>query len=411
MKLIGYTRVSDKEQVKKGYSIEAQQETLEAWCLEQNHHLVDIYVEPGRSSSKPAAETRPTFERAIAYILAGAADGLVVKWMDRFARNVEDFLRVRSQFFQAGKQLISVSEPLLNGDPSDPIARFIATAIMNAYQLQAELSGLKAAQGRDRRARQGKYPGPLPLGYVREEREIKIEPTQSQFVMTAFYEFSTGQWTLDSWTEEARRRGYKSRRGGNIHKSVWQRTFRHPLYVGRYKWKGEEYEGDHPTFIDEQTFNQVQELLDSSGPGPDLKRHFWLLAGLLWSEPHHKLMTGTQIKGGRFNYYRAATKGRPEHNVPAEELEARVIDMLDQVTWTGDGNIYRIPDDQRLAVQTVATMGQIYPFLNTNFEKRNFLRLIFLKKGISVAASGVVTELRTFPGFTVQIPSLPSMKM
>lgn len=32
MRIIGYARVSDKEQVKSGYSIEAQQETIQQWC-------------------------------------------------------------------------------------------------------------------------------------------------------------------------------------------------------------------------------------------------------------------------------------------------------------------------------------------------------------------------------------------
>ncbi|NJN97955.1 MAG: recombinase family protein [Anaerolineales bacterium] len=159
MRFIGYARVSDKEQLKKGFSVEAQQEAIEAWAAELGHTISRVMIEPGRSGSKPSQETRPVFEQAVRLVLAGAADGLVVRWMDRFARNVEDFLRVRSQFFQAGKQLVSISEPLLNGDPGDPVSRYISVAIMNAYQLQAELSGLKAAQGRERRAKQGQYPG------------------------------------------------------------------------------------------------------------------------------------------------------------------------------------------------------------------------------------------------------------
>lgn len=405
MRFIGYARVSDKEQIKKGYSIEAQQEAIEAWASEGGHTLNRMMVELGRSGSKPSESTRPVFEQAVKLVLAGAADGLVVKWMDRFARNVEDFLRVRSQFFQAGKQLVSISEPLLNGDPADPVARYIAVAIMNAYQLQAELSGLKAAQGRERRARLGQYPGLPPIGYTREDKKIVIHPQLGTMVAASFGEFASGKWTLDSWLKEAERRGYRSQRGQVIAKSGWHRIFRNSFYVGRYVWKEIEYLGDYQPIVSEETFAAVQEILDSYDKSQG-QHHFWLLAGLLWSDVHKRQMIGAQIKS-RFNYYRATSPDRAEHNVRAEELEARVIGRLNVIKWTGD-NPYRIPEEWRLAVKVSENMGQLYPHLSTQAQ-RELLRLIFLKQGIVIASGGNICKMELFPGFRVDVPSLPLM--
>ena len=213
MRIVGYIRVSDKEQVKKGFSIPAQEEAILEWAEENKHDVVRVFTGPGRSGTKSSRKTRPTFEHAVNLVLAGVADGLVVKWMDRFARNVEDFLRVRSLFYQAGKYLISISEPLLNGDPADPVARYISVAIMNAYQLQAELSGLKAAQGRERRARQGNYPGSLPIGYQRTEDKRTIpDPDYWPLIAQSFADFASGRYTLDTWTIEAKQR---EKRHGN----------------------------------------------------------------------------------------------------------------------------------------------------------------------------------------------------
>lgn len=397
MKFVGYARVSDKEQAKKGFSIPAQQEAFNAWAAENNHRLVKILVEPGRSGSKSSRETRPTFESGVAFVLAGGADGLVVKWMDRFARNVEDFLRVRSQFYQAGKHLVSISEPLLNGDPHDPIARYIAVAIMNAYQLQAELSGLKASQGRERRAKAGHYPGRVPIGYLRREGQIIIDPDQGPMIAASFAAFSSGRYTLDSWVAEAETRGYRNNRGKPINKGAWHRVFRSTFYVGRYKWKGEEYAGDYETLIDEAIFETVQELLDSSGPGTGQEKHFWLLSKLLWSDVHHKLMTGALIKK-QFRYYRATGHGR-EHNVNADEMESRVVDFLQHIIWTGD-NPYHLPDHWRLAFAVATHMGQIFNHLPPN-DQQGFLRLIFLQRGIHVAAGGAITSVDLLPGFEV----------
>lgn len=399
MRFIGYARVSDKEQLKKGFSVEAQQEAIEVWAAELGHTISRVMTEPGRSGSKPSQETRPVFEQAVRLVLAGAADGLVVKWMDRFARNVEDFLRVRSQFFQSGKQLVSISEPLLNGDPGDPVARYISVAIMNAYQLQAELSGLKAAQGRERRAKQGQYPGLPPVGYTRQDRSIVLDPNFGPNITTAFFEFATGRWTLDSWLREAQRRGYKSGRGQVINKSGWHRIFRNTFYVGRYFWKGVEYLGDYEPLVSQETFEAVQEILNSYEKGGG-QQHFWLLSGLLWSEPLSKLMVGAQIKG-RFNYYRATAAGRPEHNVRAEDIEAKVTGLLNSICWDGD-NPYRIPEQWRLALRVASNVGQLYAYLGLA-QQRDLLRLIFLKKGIVVASGGSISKIDCYSGFRVDV--------
>jgi DNA invertase Pin-like site-specific DNA recombinase len=398
MRFIGYARVSDKEQAKSGFSIEAQQEAIEAWATENGHTLSRIMSEV-KSSSKPSQETRPVFEQTVKLVSAGAADGLVVKWMDRFARNVEDFLRVRSQLFQAGKQLVSISEPLLNGDPTDPVARYLATAVMAAYQLQAELSGLKAAQGRERRAKLGQYPGLPPLGYTREDKKIVIHPQHGPMIAGSFREFASGKWTLDSWLKEADRRGYRSQRGQVIAKSGWHRIFRNSFYVGRYTWKEVEYLGDYQPIISEETFAAVQEILDAHDKSQG-QHHFWLLAGLLWSDVHKRQMVGAQIKG-RFNYYRAASPGLVEHNIKAEDLEARVIEQLASIRWTGE-QPYRIPEEWRLAIKVSKNMGQLYPHLSSQAQ-RELLRLVFLKQGIVVAEGGNICKMELFPGFRVDV--------
>lgn len=387
MRLIGYARVSDKEQLKTGYSIEAQEEALRDWAAINSHHLTRIFVETGRSATKASQTTRPTFEQAVAIVLAGAADGLIVRWMDRFARNVEDFLRVRSQLYQAGKHLISISEPLLNGDPGDPVARYISVAIMNAYQLQAELSGLKAAQGRDRRARQGHYPGSLPLGYKRIANTIEVDGDHAPAIIAAFNEFAGARHTLDTWTQEAAHRGYRTRRGNKIAKSVWHKILRNPFYTGRYTWKGQDYQGPHPPLVGEAQFQTVQDLLDAAGLAGGQRRHDWLLAGLLWSVPLAKMMTGILVKD-RFAYYRAVTPGQPEHTVPAGHLEQRVEAHLAHIRWTGE-RYYTIPEEWRLAIK-VSDLRSIFQHLETKKEKKDYLRMIFLKRGIHIDGQAIV---------------------
>jgi DNA invertase Pin-like site-specific DNA recombinase len=397
MRYCGYVRVSDKEQVKKGFSIEAQTEALEQWCDDGGHRLVRVFSEPGRSGTKPSKEARPEFERAIAFVLAGWADGLVVKWIDRFSRNVEDFLRVRSQLYSAGRQLITISEPMLNGDPGDPITRYISTAIMNAYQLQAELSGLKASQGRERRAKQGQYPGTLPVGYTRNGKLITPDEQAAPVITTSFCEFSTGKYTLDTWLIESQKFGYSSQRGNPITKSGWHRIFRNKFYTGRFTWKDDEYQGDYEPLVSVTTFEAVQEILDSHSTGDSFRRHFWLLSGLLWSDVHHKLMNGALIKE-RFAYYRATAAGQSEHNVKADDIEQRVIAQLDKIRWNRE-RLYSLPEHLRVAFQMSTNVGEIYQYLQTKTERKDFLNMIFFKRGIRVAVGGAIMGIDVLPDF------------
>jgi hypothetical protein len=285
---------------------------------------------------------------------------------------------------------------MLNGDPGDPIVRFISTAIMNAYQLQAELSGLKAAQGRQRRAAQGNYPGSIPMGYTRKNREITINHQYAEIIKIAYKEFSTNQYTLAKWTIEAKKRGYRNQRGNLVSLSGWQRILRNQFYIGQYEWAGKQFQGNHPQFIPITTFNQVQEVLNNHSTGSSERKHNFLLSGLLWSQVHHKTMTGIIAKK-KYHYYRATAPGEPDHTIPAQDLENRVLEMLNSIQFIG--NIYQMPDEWRLALKMAETMGEIYPHL-TRQEQQRFLRIIFLKRGIHIEPSGRINKIDLFSNFS-----------
>src|SRR5215831_5661984 len=74
-RLIGYIRVSTKEQAGEGHSLAAQRYRLEAFCVAQECRLVDVYEDAGESGS---TLDRPGLQAALAALEAGQADGLVV---------------------------------------------------------------------------------------------------------------------------------------------------------------------------------------------------------------------------------------------------------------------------------------------------------------------------------------------
>jgi site-specific DNA recombinase len=391
MKVVIYARVSSIEQV-SGYSIDAQTDQCREWAVKSGYEIVSTYVEPGKSAK---TDQRPVFQSAVRFVLAGGADAILVHRADRFARNLFDYLRYRSQLEAQDRMILSATEIFFNG--FSPETRLLASIIMAVAEFVAARIGQETIKGTVQKAKAGKWPsGRPPNGYRRLDKDtIVLDPELGPAIAQAFREFGSGRYTLEQWQNEAIRRGIRNFRGREMSIKAWHDLFRNIFYTGKFTWKGEIYIGDHPALVDEATFEAVQELLTSRNAGGKLKRHFWLLSGLLWSDVYFKAMSGSQ--SGSHRYYRARGLGR-EHAVKAEDLEERVISLLREICWDGQ-NRFAAPEKWRLAMQAVPNLAMVYSHLNFDEERHEFLTLVFTAYGIRVAAGGSVSKANLKQGF------------
>lgn len=391
MKVVIYVRVSSVEQV-SGYSIEAQTDQCREWAASQGYDVVTIYTEPGKSAK---TDQRPVFQSAVRFVLAGGADAILVHRADRFARNLFDYLRYRSELEARDRMILSATETFFNG--FSPETRLLASIIMAVAEFVVARIGQETIKGTVQKAKAGKWPsGRPPNGYKRLDKDtIAIDPDLGPKIAQAFRDFSSGRWTLEQWQQEAERRGIANFRGNVMSVKAWNDLFRNIFYTGRFYWKGELYIGDHPALVDELTFEAVQELLTSRNAGGKLKRHFWLLSGLLWSDVYFRPMNGSQT--GQNRYYRARGP-QGEHSVKASDLEERVISLLDQIHWDGQ-NRPAAPEKWRLAMQAVPNLALAYGLLSFPVERQEFLGLVFTSHGIRVAAGGSISGANLKLGF------------
>lgn len=389
MKVVIYARVSSMEQV-SGYSLEAQEDTCRQWAGEQGHEVVRVYIEPGQSAR---TDQRPVFQKMIRVVMLGVADAVLIHKSDRIARNLLDLLSYRSQLEQAGKRILSVTESFLNDD--SPENRMVVGIIGSVNEFYSANLSREVIKGQLQKAKSGSFPGgKLPLGYRRnDDKQIVIDDAYAKIARQAFHEFARGHHTLKTWTAAAQERGYRNPNGNPIRQQSWQKIFRNPFYIGQFRWGADLYEGDHPPLIAEEVFTEVQAVLDEHGSGGSETRHFWLLAGLLWSEQHHKKMTGTLAKG-KYPYYRATGPGG-EHLIRAADLEERVVKLLSQIS----GYSPRAKEIWRLAMQVAPSMAAIWPLLPTNEERKEFLNLIFPVVGIVIAPGGGINSFSLREGF------------
>lgn len=385
MKLLIYARVSSQEQV-SGYSLDAQENLCRLWAAENEHEVVKVFIEFGKSAR---TDKRPAFQSAIQFCLAGGADAILVHKSDRFARNLLDYLTYQDMLKSKDKRILSVSEEFLNDD--SPESNFVSKVIGAVSEYVSDNIGREAQKGRNQKASSGSWPGSIPpFGYVRESRfSIVPHKENAAHVRLAFREFATGQYTLMAWANKAFELGITSEAGKKMFASAWQRIFRNKFYLGKFDWKGEEIVGDHVAIIAQSDFDKVNDLLTANDSGGTTNRHFWLLAGLLWSEPHNAPMHGTTAKKN-FTYYRIN-----DHHVNATEMEARVADLLKKCRgFSTEAN-----ETLLIALKVAPTISHVYEVLVSDHARRDLLRLVFMDNGLTVSWGGAIIEVKFRLGF------------
>ena len=92
-----YIRVSHEEQAMNGYSLQAQENRLRQYALEHNYQIVECYRDEGISArSRPGR--RKEFARMLQDVQAGRIDCILFIKLDRWFRNVSDFLHLSGYF-------------------------------------------------------------------------------------------------------------------------------------------------------------------------------------------------------------------------------------------------------------------------------------------------------------------------
>jgi site-specific DNA recombinase len=116
-------------------------------------------------------------------------------------------------------------------------------------------------------------------------------------------------------------------------------VLRNPVYVGKISHGDEIYEGKHPSIIDGDLFDRAQELLDERAALVETRApntSDYLLTGMLRCHACGSAYFGAGTKGrnGFYRYYACrnhqtkGTYGCQSTRIPAEDLEAAVIDDL-----------------------------------------------------------------------------------
>ena len=250
-----YVRVSTASQADEGYSIDEQKAKLEAYCEIKDWKIYDTYIDGGFSG---ANTQRPELERLISDAKRKKIDIVLVYKLDRLSRSQKDTLfLIEDVFAKNDVAFISLQE---NFDTSTPFGKASIGMLSVFAQLEREQIKERMMLGKEGRAKNGKSMSwtTIPFGYdySKETGILSVNPTQALIVKRIFTEYLNGKPVVKI-IRDLNTEGHVGR------KRPWGETItkyllKNETYLGKSKYKGKVFEGQHDAIISQELFDLVQ---------------------------------------------------------------------------------------------------------------------------------------------------------
>ncbi len=335
MRVATYTRISIDED-HQPYSLEAQAERLSAYVKSQeNWELTRRFSD----QSSGATTERPELKRALAEARAGRFDLLLVYRVDRFSRSVRGLAQLLEDLDSAGVAFPSVTEPF---DTTTPAGRMMVQMLGVFAEFERATIVDRVIAGMERKAARGGWcGGSRPFGYDVDPQTGYLAPKSDEaplvpVVFDRYVHGREGARALAVWLNEA---GHRTKAGRPWSHTAVLTVLRNPVYVGKVFFRNALHDGPHPHLVDEKLFSRVQALLSERGEDYSKRASAtspFLLAGLVVCARCGKHFVGTSAVGNRYRYryytcftrQRYGTKYCDAERLPAEELDAAILDAL-----------------------------------------------------------------------------------
>ena len=215
-----YIRVSSRQQVEEGYSLEAQERALKAYSELMGWTVRGIYRDEGISGKKI---NRPELQKLLAEVKAGNIQKVVIVKLDRISRNTRDMLNITDELEKHDVALVSIKD---NIDTSSATGKLMRTVLSAIAQFESDIC---------------------------EEEAVIVERIYNGYL---------GGKSAYKIAQELNTEGVRTKREG-----VWQAKqvlviLGNMFYTGRLEWEGIVSKGEHEAIVSERLYNKVQRLIE-----------------------------------------------------------------------------------------------------------------------------------------------------
>ncbi len=279
-----YIRVSTDEQAE--LSPDSQLATIRAYAAKNGYLLPDNYIWFDEGISGRSVKKRPAFNEMIASAKSPEHpfDAILVWKFSRFARNQEESIVYKAMLKKDKVDVVSVSEPLIEGPFGSLIERIIEW--MDEYY-SIRLSG-EVKRSMTVNAQRGQRQSVPPFGYTLEppradgkQRIMIPQPEEAALVREIFARFIGGEglFPIAKWLNSM---GVKTHRGGAFENRTVEYILRNPAYIGKLRWT--------PTGRTRRDFDNPDTIISDGTHEPLIDMETW--------EASQKRMTAVKAQWG-----------------------------------------------------------------------------------------------------------------
>lgn len=327
-----YLRVSTDEQAKEGFSLDNQKRACVEYAKNNDYQAKNIFLEEGKSAR---TVDRPEFQKLLKAVDDNPVDAVIVYKIDRFARNVADFSRLRKEFRNKGIALLSIVE---GGDVGNGL---VGNIFASVAEWESEVNGQRTKDAMRQKYNEGWWPGWASIGYknIKKGNKRIVVPDSITGPLTeeAFKLYSTGNYSYVQLAKEMFSKGLAARNGKMFCDSSLQQLLSNPFYYGLMRWGGMETIGKHKPLITKTLFDQCHLVAAKHRQFLVRQRkHNFLLRGIVFCSEHNSRLTAEwhyyhheHYKKDKIGYYHCYTQGGcPGSFIEVDELEKRIANLF-----------------------------------------------------------------------------------
>lgn len=262
-----YIRVSTDNQTE--LSPDSQIKVIRQYAKQNGYIIPNEYIFRDDGISGKYASKRPEFNKMIAVAKQKPSPfSAVLLWkFSRFARNQEESIFYKSMLRKNGVDVLSISEPVIDGPFGSLIERIIEwTDEYYSIRLSGEVK-----RGMLEKVERGGIVSVASFGYIVKDNQYIINPETAPIVQKIYQDFLDGV-SLIQIARQLNDLGIKTTRGGLWENRTVDYILQNPVYIGKIRWNPKRrtrrnfddediliVDGTHEPIIDTATYNKVQE--------------------------------------------------------------------------------------------------------------------------------------------------------
>ncbi|MBU1355126.1 MAG: recombinase family protein [Candidatus Edwardsbacteria bacterium] len=331
-----YARKSSEAEDRQVASLQSQIDELYALAKEEGIDVIGVITD---EKSAKAPNERKGYAEMLLRIESGEAKGILCWKLDRLARNPVDGGQI-NWFLQKG-----IIQRIRTHDREYKVEDNVLLMMLEfgiANQFILDLSE-NTKRGMRAKVSKGWFPHYAPFGYINRhirkgECDIIPDPDRFEKVRKLWYELIYHHKSFQELHSMAfDQLNLTLRHGKKMAYSKFLTMFSNPFYYGRFRHKGELYDGKHTPMVSKEEWDLAQQIVHSRGRSRK-KRYNFAYTGMIRCGYCGSMITAEEkvkniVSGGCrvYRYYRCSKsrdKKCPSKPINEKEIERQVVEFL-----------------------------------------------------------------------------------